>query len=246
MKLKLQQEQTENTWTLRPNREYVIGKGKDCDIPLTDVSVGDRHLKLSFDPATNAWNASDLGSSNGTYINNQRITNYPIFAQTRIGLAGVVFFVATPLFDNPTVIQQPTTSQANSWTAPAQEASFSPYPASAPRPSPAPQYSPKLDPSKPDRRLIREYFECLRKRNNPRSEERLFLADAVDDFLDSIREGRMPKKGLSIYIFIVFFVIELIVQNVSLGVLLALAVIVFCSIKLPIRQLLLSFPFQRR
>ncbi|MFB2917917.1 FHA domain-containing protein [Aerosakkonema funiforme] len=97
MQLKLFLEQTNQSWTLKPNREYVIGSGSDCDIPLSFVNVvSDRHLKLSFNQLTNTWHAYDLGSSKGTFVDNQPITDYPIKTQTKIVLAGGIFLVATP------------------------------------------------------------------------------------------------------------------------------------------------------
>jgi hypothetical protein len=97
MQLKLFLEQTNQSWTLKPNREYVIGSGSDCDIPLSFVNVvSDRHLKLSFNQLTNTWHAYDLGGSKGTFVDNQPITDYPIKTQTKIVLAGGIFLVATP------------------------------------------------------------------------------------------------------------------------------------------------------
>ncbi|MBW4630878.1 MAG: FHA domain-containing protein [Iphinoe sp. HA4291-MV1] len=97
MNLNLFLEQTGQSWTLRPNREYIVGSGNDCDIPLSNVNVvSAHHLKFIFHQPSNSWHVSDLGSSNGVFINNQRITDYPIQIQTRIAIAGGIFLVATP------------------------------------------------------------------------------------------------------------------------------------------------------
>lgn len=97
MKLKLQREQTGESWTLKPNREYIIGRSQDCDIVLADRGeVSDRHIRLSFNPAANAWQVDDLGSSNGTYVSDRRISNCALVAPTRIALAGSIFLIATP------------------------------------------------------------------------------------------------------------------------------------------------------
>lgn len=97
MQLKLFLEQTGQSWTLKPNRTYVMGSGADCDIALSQVSViSSRHLKLSFDVATDHWYVEDLGSQSGTFIDNQPITRAVIKGQTRILIAGSLILVAMP------------------------------------------------------------------------------------------------------------------------------------------------------
>ncbi|TBR61728.1 hypothetical protein B4U84_13410 [Westiellopsis prolifica IICB1] len=64
MKLSLLLEQTGQSWTITPNREYVVGSGKDCDIYLPNNNVvSTHHLKLSFNQQSNTWHVLDLGSS---------------------------------------------------------------------------------------------------------------------------------------------------------------------------------------
>ncbi len=97
MRLKLKLEQTGQTWTLQPQREYIVGSGSDCDISVPYVNIVDsRHLKLSFNQFTNTWHVCDLNTTNLTLVDNQRITDRPITAQTRIAIANQVLFVATP------------------------------------------------------------------------------------------------------------------------------------------------------
>lgn len=97
MQLKVFSEQTNQSWTLKPQRDYVIGSGSECDLPLPYPNIVDsRHLKLSFDQSQGSWTIYDLGSSNGTYINSQRVNNYVVISQTRIGVGGGVFIVLTP------------------------------------------------------------------------------------------------------------------------------------------------------
>jgi FHA domain len=97
MRLKLVLEQTNQSWTLNPTREYIIGSGSDCDIALPYVSVvASRHLKLSFNQLTNIWHAQDLGSANGTFVDNQPISDYPIRSDTKIAIAGGIFLLAAP------------------------------------------------------------------------------------------------------------------------------------------------------
>ncbi|MBK1990141.1 FHA domain-containing protein [Sphaerospermopsis aphanizomenoides BCCUSP55] len=100
MQLKIVQQTggTDKNWTLTPNRECIIGSGSGCDItlPYPDI-VSDRHLRLYFDKYTQTWQAQDLVSSNGTFIDSQRITDYQITRETRIAVGGGIFITVTPV-----------------------------------------------------------------------------------------------------------------------------------------------------
>jgi pSer/pThr/pTyr-binding forkhead associated (FHA) protein len=54
---------------LKPGR-YVLGRGKDCDLPLHDNGASRRHAELVIDDVINIV---DLGSANGTLLNGTKI-----------------------------------------------------------------------------------------------------------------------------------------------------------------------------
>ena len=85
------------SYTLRPNREYIVGSSKsECQILLTDDQVSGQHLKFCFNQNENTWYINDLGSARGTFVNNQRVTSLPIRTQTHIVLAQTSKLVAIP------------------------------------------------------------------------------------------------------------------------------------------------------
>jgi len=49
-----------------------IGRGEACDIRTDDTYVSEYHARLFS--RNGAWLVEDLGSTNGTYLNGQRIT----------------------------------------------------------------------------------------------------------------------------------------------------------------------------
>ena len=50
----------------------ILGRHPDCDIILTADGVSGRHCKITKTPQ--GWLLEDLGSSNGTFVNNLKIT----------------------------------------------------------------------------------------------------------------------------------------------------------------------------
>ncbi len=53
-------------------RTYHIGRSSSCDIVLSEVSVSGRHARLT--PELDAFRIIDLGSTNGTFVNGERLT----------------------------------------------------------------------------------------------------------------------------------------------------------------------------
>jgi pSer/pThr/pTyr-binding forkhead associated (FHA) protein len=89
-------EQTSQTWTLKPSRDYVVGSGQDCDIVLGATSqVAEKHVKFSFDAGSSTWMLEDL-SSGKTFVNSQQIRRVLLNAQAQVDLGGGVVLLATP------------------------------------------------------------------------------------------------------------------------------------------------------
>lgn len=65
----------------------LIGRNPECSLVLTDDYASGRHLRIYLGP-DGIWYADDLGSTNGTFINNQRIgtgQRLDVGTQIRIG-----------------------------------------------------------------------------------------------------------------------------------------------------------------
>jgi ABC-type multidrug transport system ATPase subunit/pSer/pThr/pTyr-binding forkhead associated (FHA) protein/ABC-type multidrug transport system permease subunit len=56
----------------KPARSWLIGTSAACDIKLTQTTVSGRHCRLT--EAVHCFFVEDLGSTNGTYVNNRRLT----------------------------------------------------------------------------------------------------------------------------------------------------------------------------
>ena len=70
---------------LRRTRPMTVGRDDDCDIVIPDASVSGRHARVEFDGVT--WVLTDLGSTNGTWLNGDRLAD-----STRIEASDVVQF----------------------------------------------------------------------------------------------------------------------------------------------------------
>ncbi len=83
-----------------------VGKKGDCDLVLTDASVSRRHLRIARAGQTednDNWVVVDLGSTNGTYLQEARVHEAPISAGAilRAGKVEIAFAPERHIVDVP-------------------------------------------------------------------------------------------------------------------------------------------------
>lgn len=69
----------------------VIGRAEDCDLELLLQGVSRHHCEIRLNES--AVKVKDLGSSNGTYVNDRRITESDMSAGDELRVGRVVFTV---------------------------------------------------------------------------------------------------------------------------------------------------------
>ena len=79
------------TFLLHPG-EINVGRHPESDIHLDDVTVSRQHCR--FDCSTEALSVQDLGSTNGTYVNEQRVEQSALTAGDQILIGRFQFLVA--------------------------------------------------------------------------------------------------------------------------------------------------------
>ncbi|MYS89210.1 ABC transporter ATP-binding/permease protein [Streptomyces chartreusis NRRL 3882] len=120
------------TWTLDPSRAYTLGRDPQGDVVFDDARVSWRHATVSFNGRS--WVIEDHGSTNGTFVQGQRIHQMELGPGSavnlgnatdgpRLNLSGAAASVATPQAQPQ---QQPYAAQGANpgWAqqAPAQQA----------------------------------------------------------------------------------------------------------------------------
>ncbi|MCH0562572.1 MULTISPECIES: FHA domain-containing protein [unclassified Streptomyces] len=126
------------TWTLDPSRSYTLGRDPQGDMVFDDARVSWRHATVSFNGRS--WVIEDHGSTNGTFVQGQRIHHLELASGTavhlgnatdgpRVNLSGAEAPVATPQA-RP---RQPYSAQGAGWQQPQTPQQH------APQPQPQPQ-----------------------------------------------------------------------------------------------------------
>ncbi len=93
------------TWTLDPSRSYALGRDPQGDIVFDDARVSWRHATISW--SGRSWVLEDHGSTNGTFVQGQRIHQLEIGPGSsvhlgnatdgpRLNLSGTAASVASP------------------------------------------------------------------------------------------------------------------------------------------------------
>ena len=86
------------------NSAFIVGRAKNCDINIESNLVSSEHAKLTF--KNERWVLRDLKSSNGTYVNNERVKpndDVPLQFGDAIYVMGVTIVVCNGFvaFNNP-------------------------------------------------------------------------------------------------------------------------------------------------
>ncbi len=75
------------------NREKtIIGRMDDCHIRIPIAGVSRKHCEIAVEDG--GITISDLGSSNGTFINQERVESTPVAAGDLLSVGGLVFVVS--------------------------------------------------------------------------------------------------------------------------------------------------------
>lgn len=69
-----------------------IGRAPDNTLPIADNTVSSRHARLFLQGSQ--WYIQDLGSTNGTFVNEQRVTQHPVRVGDKIRVGAIVIQIA--------------------------------------------------------------------------------------------------------------------------------------------------------
>jgi pSer/pThr/pTyr-binding forkhead associated (FHA) protein len=71
--------------------KMIIGRGEECDLRVPIMSVSRHHTQITAEDG--GLVVKDLGSSNGTYVNNERVNEQTLQAGDRLVIGPIVFTV---------------------------------------------------------------------------------------------------------------------------------------------------------
>jgi two-component system cell cycle response regulator len=74
---------------LEGHAAVLIGRGADCDIRLDRNSVSRKHARVTR--IGTSWNVQDLGSTNGSYVNDRPVSHAPLRDGDRLKIGSAIF-----------------------------------------------------------------------------------------------------------------------------------------------------------
>jgi diguanylate cyclase (GGDEF)-like protein len=76
--------------TMLAGDEYIVGRVAEADIVVDRESVSRRHARIA-QIEDDRWVVEDLGSTNGTFVNDQRITRQPLTDGDQVRIGNVIY-----------------------------------------------------------------------------------------------------------------------------------------------------------
>jgi hypothetical protein len=67
----------------------VVGRADDCQLRIPELAVSQRHASIEFEDG--AWILTDLGSSNGTFVDGKRIQRAPLLSSSLVLIGNTAF-----------------------------------------------------------------------------------------------------------------------------------------------------------
>lgn len=81
-------------YELELNRSYVLGRAPECDIVVEDIAGSRRHAQLTVGRVAKAIHLQDLGSRNGTFVNDRQIEGRtPLLDRSRIRIGTTTYLL---------------------------------------------------------------------------------------------------------------------------------------------------------
>jgi membrane-bound lytic murein transglycosylase D len=91
----------------RFTQPFSVGRSADCDVCIEDFHISRKHISVEFDRGR--WCVRDLQSSNGIFVNNQRVQSVHVDKALTVRLGGA---------DGPELVLQPEGAAAQTVRAP--------------------------------------------------------------------------------------------------------------------------------
>ena len=76
-------------------RTSVIGRAENLPLQIRDDLISRKHLRIRFDEQTGDYFAEDMGSHNGMYLNNKRITEKTRLSEGDMIMIGTTILMFT-------------------------------------------------------------------------------------------------------------------------------------------------------